>query len=1355
MYCIAWVEVNAYARVYAIALINTKRAENLITPAIAMWLKLLLVVGAALLQSSCVTPQPDFGSAIYVNPSEGQDTEACLTNGGVNSTCASLEYAAGRLTDSTVIVLADAIHLINSRITITDVDDLTLTGDGFRSTIYCHNGADAGLRFERVSNIALSRLLLRNCGSLSQSTSRIDLTSMAMFRAALYILNTTNVTVDSLNVTDNRGVGVALYNVNGHVSLENTVFVRNVVPKEERLIYNGGGGLYIEHTYCTPGLVECDYRSNPYSNDSVYKVTGCTFVDNHATTPPQHSSSIFVYQEKTTSRHFGAGGGLLIVIKGNSHGNQFIITDSRFEHNSAGFGGAVLINVQDYVRKNAVTLSNVTVTNNHADFGGGGVATGILFYELDSVFANEINFNRTDFYNNSSPTGGGTYLFIGRTKSSELIQNSIHFSNCRWYFNTATLGAAVLLSPDAFNTLTDGYLPVPVFEDCIFENNRITSFQTADNFNVRHPAVGALFSSTFTINITSNVKFRGNTGTALSITAGSINILENAVLEFENNTGMLGGALALLEFASLRLFPHSRVTFSDNYAAEVGGAIYASAQDELDFYFSRSCFIHYMDVTVPAKDWKTSIEFINNTAGPRPLHSSQPIHGDSIFAVTILPCLLVSDTTGEMNVYNAFPHGDGDPFTFVDSCNGPFCGIATTPNSLEFDHRQFDSDGVLRLSPGESRRLSITPKDELNNTVSSVITASAFPPEDAVIDSASLYITDNRVQVNGMIGSKFFVTFHATGRKLISVSVNATFVECPSGFVYDTEERRCLCSARVANKQYLGIIRCNTRRFESYQTKGYWAGCDRQGTLLTADCPAGYCRKDENTTFNTNRLPKTCDRLDSVICGVRNRTGLLCGECIPNNTVFYHSERYYCHECNLGHFGWLFYTLTELLPVTLVFLTVVVCNFRLTTGLWNGAILYAQTLDFIHSNSLPTLDPPRGVSELTGIYRFIYAMFNLDFFKYEDLFSFCLWNRATVLDVLIFKYITSAYTLLLLLILILSFKIPCCQHKCQKAWARGQAAIRRSNRKDWVIHGISAFLVLSYAQCVKVSFQILSAASLYGEGLMPVKTVVTLSGTVEYFSPVHLRYALPAIFVLIVTTLPLILLIMYPNGLQLFTACFGENNVDKVQHCFNKVTCNCFARTTRITRLKPLFDSFQGGFKDKFRFFASLFFLYRFIVSLISALSPNPVSFYVSMEVVVIAMLAVHAWAQPYERRFYNLLDTFFYVNIAVINALSLFNYFWLNNPTNSDPGIVSVVAIIKVFLNYVPLVYIATMLFLVGASACSRKARRRLRHINKYIPLYKPTPEERDEETDDAQTIPFNEETLPYRIFDDSQDEF
>ena len=46
-----------------------------------------------------------------------------------------------------------------------------------------------------------------------------------------------------------------------------------------------------------------------------------------------------------------------------------------------------------------------------------------------------------------------------------------------------------------------------------------------------------------------------------------------------------------------------------------------------------------------------------------------------------------------------------------------FCGI-TAPATLEISSDQLDSNGVLKLSPGEKYYLSIIGKDDLNNSFS-------------------------------------------------------------------------------------------------------------------------------------------------------------------------------------------------------------------------------------------------------------------------------------------------------------------------------------------------------------------------------------------------------------------------------------------------------------------------------------------------------------------------------------------------------------------------------------------------------------------------------------------------------------
>ena len=1252
-----------------------------------------------------------FKNTIIVDPVNGHDTEDCRHNSYLR--CATLEYAVKMLANSTQIILHGGTHTVNGTIQIRNCRHIAIYSSYSSATITCPMASifNTGLEFVRTIDIQISGIKIKSCGFIYPDR-------VPWFRAAVLVIKSANITINSSAFTNNRGIGLALVEVNGYVSLSDCKFDINMVPKDERLAYGGGSGLYIEHSN---RMTACN-NSNLHIKNSVYNITGCNFTNNYANAPTQ--------QHK-----FSSGGGLLIVIKGKSDCNTIVITNSRFENNSARVGGAVQISLYDSVEKNAIRFENVHVTNNQAEIGGGGIATQMHISKSDLTLANKLTFQRTHFRNNSSPTGGGTYVIIGRSKSRHVI---ISFSQCHWQFNVATIGSALLLAPESSNTLADGYLPVPVFEHCVFENNYIIPFQKARDSTVRQPAVGALFSSTFTINITSRVEFRGNTGTALSITAGSINVQENAVLKFENNTGRLGGALALLEFASLTLSPQSKIIFSNNTATEAGGAIYVYAQD---FYASQHCFIRYANASSRMKQWKVHVQFVNNTAGQQ---SQKCGHGNSIYAMTISNCMKNYIESSRENFSNLFPHKKGDPFSFSEVCKGDNCGISTAPKSL--DVRLDTERQPIKLYPGEKRRISAIATDELNHTVSVVVTAVAYPPDVAVIDSTSVNSTDGIVvTVSGQKRGNFSLNFQTNGHRQVPISIilKATFVECPTGFVYALHERKCVCSTEKTETTYAGIIACNPITFNSYQTKSYWAGCNTKGELLTARCPVDYCREDDNTTFNTNILPKTCNELDNVICGVRNRTGILCGECKPNHTVFFHSENYNCHQCKLGRLSWMFYILSEVLPVTLLFLIVTVFNVHLTSGLWNGVILYGQMIDLIQTMQVHNCKLHWMLSALISTYRFIFATFNLDFFKYNDSLSFCLWDGATALDVLVFKYLTTLYTILLLVILILGFKIPYCQDKCQNTFMRSQAILSKSNGKCWVIHGISAFMVLSFTQCMKVSFLILSLTKVSGEGSIPVKHVVSLSGTVEYFSSKHLPFAVLALFVLFTTTLTLILIIVCQNGPRLFTTCFSERYTTKVENYFNAPFLICRPiQIIPITRFKPVFDSFQGCFKDKFRFFSSLFFCYRITIALIVCVISTAGS-RILVEIVVLIALALHAWAQPYEQKFHNHLDTFFYINFAIVNALSLYLHTVRNN---CDRMYTNLSLAVQVILIYLPIAYIIVMWFLMGLTACSGKARKRLQQLNEYIHFFKPPPDEEDADlgSSDAQ------ETVPYRMYRD-----
>lgn len=608
----------------------------------------MLAVCACICSISALSSEWNY--TIYVDPYNGNDTESCITNGSAPDACATLEYAMNKLKSSTRVVLVSGIHSMNWKILVSDCQHIEITGmDPGNTTVLCTNRSNAGFEFVGVSDIHISGIEIKNCGCLFNSTTR-DLTEkMVLFRSAMYVLNSTTVTFESMSFNDNRGVGLALFDVNGSVSVLESNFSGNAIPESERNTYNGGGGLYIEHTYCTPGLTpNCDFRNNPHSNDTLFNISNCRFDNNHGSNVKNQSATLLVYQKKTNSRRLGNGGGITITLKGFSHHNNLSITGCIFESNSAGFGGGIDIQLQDYVTNNDVWISNCQFMNNFAINGGGGVFIGTLFYEGDTIYGNNISLYKVDFFSNWAQYGGGSEFTSSRMKSS-VLQNQVSFLECNWHNNSAMLGAGLLLDPEAWSALTDGQLPVPLLKDCTFTDNLITTDGITNA--ITDAAEGALYSSTYTLNISSSIQFIANNGTALSATAGSINILDATVVTFRDNIGIQGGALALLEFATLQIFPGAQFDFKHNFASDVGGAIYAAVHDTIDFYYSRNCFIRYHNLTVNTKDWNVTITFRNNSAGTtssvseipefiqfdQKLHDKRGARGSSIYAETILP----------------------------------------------------------------------------------------------------------------------------------------------------------------------------------------------------------------------------------------------------------------------------------------------------------------------------------------------------------------------------------------------------------------------------------------------------------------------------------------------------------------------------------------------------------------------------------------------------------------------------------------------------------------------------------------------------------------------------------------------
>lgn len=504
---------------------------------------------------------------------------------------------------------------------------------------------------------------------------------------------------------------------------------------------------------------------------------------------------------------------------------------------------------------------------------------------------------------------------------------------------------------------------------------------------------------------------------------------------------------------------------------------------------------------------------------------------------------------------------------------------------------------------------------------------------------------------------------------------------CPPGF--DLYGDTCECGAA----DFVGISKCESER--AFVIPGYWVGlCKNNSVFCTGNCPFGFCMYKNSTDY---RLPLTFSELEEFICG-EDRTGVLCGGCHENRSVSYHSYSYTCTSNELCNLGWLFYILSELIPLTVVFILVMIFNVSFTSGNFNGFILFAQIQDSLTVHGNGVIRTPPELQFLTSFHRLIYRFFNFDFFSIEQL-SFCLWKNATVLDAMVLKYVTIVYGLCLVFICVFIMNTSRVRRACLYLSPR---TLRSS-----MIHGLTAFFVMCYSQCARVSFQILGPMYLYKTGPEYLETVVFRSGQHDLFETEHLKYALPAFFFLFtLNVLPPIVLILYPLSYKILARC----NLSESKFV------NCVSRYVPM----QLLDLFQSSFKDEVRFFAGLYFLYRMITLAAFSASRSLTEFYSGLELLLIIILALHAVVQPYKKRKHNIIDALLFANLAIINSFSLYNYQKAMQETisltNQDTkfNYLIITAAIQMVLIFLPLICITIAFVVVVFRKICRHCKKR-----------------------------------------------
>ena len=1182
---------------------------------------------------------------VYVDGVRGNDSHECLNSS--DNPCESLSFVAENLIQEQFVCIEILGELLNltEAVDFRNLSNLTIFGGSLDKTVIVCNESNAGLAFVNVSNLHIYSLTVESCGALRPSTS-FDKRKMAMnlnLSVAVFILNCTDVAIWNVNIISSNGTGLSLYDTNGTVDISHCNFTENGAMEQSDL---GGGGLHIEFTFCSPGHgINCSSH-NRRNFHSTYTMQNCNFAynavnssyANRAITPPS--------SDKPIPRR-GQGGGLYISIDSDAMGNSFTIENCIIEGNVASyFGGGMYIEFLNSVENNRVIINQTRFVRNkcfQTDYsGGGGLLISLLLYNNSHIHEiypknNTVVCNLCYFVENIANMGGGTAVYAAKETSQSYL-STLFFSQCKWTDNESAMGAAVFISPGIWDYTKEGYLPVPKFTDCSFESNSAIQTLAADDdgLMVQSVGYGAVFISELRVAFEGSAYFRGNRGSAVHLSNSVMEYRAGSDVTFQNNTSHNGGAIAMYGSSMIEIEENSLFLWTNNTAYSRGGAIY--------FDFNAATHPAYHNCLITPRHLSkvgSTMIFTNNTA---------LANGSSIFTTTFQSCALLCPdeyiTNNPEDIMQCIAN-----FTFDD-----------TGSPLSTRPEKFELSGVslpLELIPGTEYSLPLTASDEAHTNLSGVIYEANAGP-NVSIDPAFFQVSNNKIKVCGDKGAT--ATLQLFTYDLI-VSVNITMTECQPGYSYNPYSSVCECAAQ----QYLGLEGCNP---EVYLRDGYWMGyCSgNSGALCTLNCPYGYCSyTNMDPEKQLHSLPNDSNLLDTNICGP-SRRNRLCGECSPGYSLYHNSPMHRCGPEDLCYLGWFFYLLSDIIPLTIFFVVILVLNISFTSGSANCFVLYGQIIGSLAFNN--SIQFPNVIKWIQEIVMFCYNPFNMNFFV-SEIFAFCPWKGASFMVAMMVHYGTIGFALSLVLMTIFITRYR---------YIHNKIFFKFRYRHSVLIHGLSAFFVLCYSRAVKTTFYVLEYSCLLSANLECKEKVVNYAGHMNYLDGEHMPYAIVAFgFLLFLLVIPPLLLLFYPLIFKILGLC----NLSETP-------------TVRMLwRVMPIqfLDAFQSSFKDKYRFFAGLYFLYRGTILALYVITQTWLGFYAIVQLLLTVILTILAVLQPHKERKHNITDCLLFANLCLINAITLYYYSRTEFLLQFRSEVVIIVlAVVQAILIILPLFVVITV---------------------------------------------------------------
>ena len=392
----------------------------------------------------------------------------------------------------------------------------------------------------------------------------------------------------------------------------------------------------------------------------------------------------------------------------------------------------------------------------------------------------------------------------------------------------------------------------------------------------------------------------------------SVVTVENRLV-FKNNTGVVGGGMAINGSSIVALSPSANLEFIDNHATYKGGGIYLDDN-------TRCSFARVSPVPLTLKD---------NTAG---------VAGNDIYGPIHL-CIELFNST--------------NPSASSDATNLAFCD----PDSNETTPIWYN-DEQQSVFPGQPLKYNVALFGRSFYTNSYSLTDGRITIEvngtmvvDKYINNCSLIQYTPKFINYGRNNGKLIVNIYSFSRIQMQLGISFILNECPIGFSVNSSSV-CDCSVSRDN------VTCDINTLDITHNGLLWIGTYDTSTpfndnetnpnacIINEDCLL-YCSPNP-ATFQLNHTDTQC---------VDNRGHRMCGSCTEGYSLLMGSNK--CGQCHNNYMMIAWIALFAVMGVLLVVLLIAL-NLTVSVGTLNGFLFYANIVKlyepvFSRNGALPVL----------------------------------------------------------------------------------------------------------------------------------------------------------------------------------------------------------------------------------------------------------------------------------------------------------------------------------------------------------------------------------------------------------------